>query len=97
MTKTKTKRAKTMTSKKREEIRAWLRGRIEIYQKYANELKAVQSASNQSVWMVPDDKGYKKLTDSEAMNTDTARALIVNHAYYQGAVDALYGFGILVG
>ena len=84
-----------MTSKKKEEILAWLRERMEIYQKYATELKAVQSATNSSIWMVPVGDVYKNLTESDVITTDAALSLISNHAYYQGAVDALYGFGIL--
>ena len=84
-----------MTSKQREEIRKWLEERKGIYEKYANELGAVQSYINQDLWIVNEDGNQKLLTDSKLMDTDSARALIANHAYYRGAVDALYGFGIL--
>ena len=84
-----------MTSKKRKEILAWLRERKEIYQKYAVLLGAFQSLSNPSLWMVNEDGEQKLLTTSRLMNTDSARALISNHAYYCGAVDALKGFGLI--
>ena len=84
-----------MTSKKRKEILAWLREREEIYKKYEVELGAFQSLSNPSLWMVNEDGEQKLLTNSRLMNTDSARALIVNHAYYCGAVDALKGFGLI--
>lgn len=84
-----------MTSKQREEIRKWLKERKEIYEKYANELNAVQGELNHNLWFIPEDGHLKPIHESSVMKTDTARGLIANYAYYQGAVDALYGWGIL--
>ena len=85
-----------MTEKKRQEIRNWLKERKEIYEKYAKELKAEPHPMNPQLWMVPEGDGMKLLSESKVMNTDTARSLEVNHAYYLGAMDALYGFGVLI-
>ena len=86
-----------MTEKKRKEIREWLNERKDIYEKYAEELKAVPNALNPNIWMVREGDEMKPLTESKIMDTDTARALLANHSYYLGAMDALYGFGILNG
>ena len=84
-----------MTDKKRQEILNWLKERKEIYEKFAAELNAEQSALNPQLWIVPEDGKLKFLHESRKMGTDTAHSLIVNHAFYLGAMDALYGFGIL--
>ena len=84
-----------MTSKKKKEILAWLLEREKIYKKYEVELGAFQILSNPSIWIVNEDGEHKLLTNSRLMNTDSARALIANHAYYCGAVDALKGFGLI--
>ena len=82
-----------MTEKQRTEARNWLKERKEIYEKYAKELNAVQGELN--LWFVPEHGHLKPIHESAVKNTDSARGLIANYAYYQGAVDALYGFGIL--
>jgi len=84
-----------MTSKQREEIRKWLEERKEIYEKYAKELGAVQDVTYPGLWFVPEDGDHVLIHNSKVKNTDSARALIANYAYYQGAVGALYGWGIL--
>ena len=91
----KQERTKTMTMKQREEIRKWLEERKEIYAKYAKELNAVQGEPNHDIWFVPEEGNLKPIQESAVMNTDSARWLMTNYAYYKGAVDALYGWGIL--
>jgi hypothetical protein len=91
----KQKGKQTMTMKQRAEIREWLKERKEIYEKYAKEINAVQGELNHDLWFVPEDGHLKPIHKSAVMNTDSARGLIANYAYYQGAVDALYGWGFM--
>ena len=82
-----------MTDKKRNEIRAWISEREQICERLAKELGAER-------W--PDGRGYSverngQLVTLETIVNDDSRALVllVNNAYYSGAHDALYGFGLM--
>jgi len=82
-----------MTDKKRNEIRAWMREREQICVMLAKELGAERCADG-SGYAVERNGEWVKL---ETIAKDDPRALnlLVNNAYYIGAHDALYGFGIM--
>ena len=81
-----------MTEKKRNEIRAWMREREQICLKYANELGAKRCADGVK-WLVERDGEFVDIATMR--DNPAAQSLVVNYAYYCGARDALYGFGIM--
>lgn len=82
-----------MTSKKRNEIRAWMREREQICKRHAIELGAKRCADG-SGYAVERNGEWVKL-ETIAKDDPRALGLLVNDAYYTGAHDALYGFGIM--
>jgi hypothetical protein len=80
-------------------LAAWLDERDQIWRKYLEPLNAIEAFYGGTCTMevlVPDAEGnvlplYKR---EDVRDTDAARSLTVNRAYYTGAIDAFRFIGL---
>lgn len=81
-----------MNAEKREQIRSWLDERVGIYSKYADSIGAKYIGDDR--WTVHIN-GLETEVSQLFRGNEKFLGLLVNYAYYCGASDALYGFGIM--